>query len=215
MNAVKRYPLLLYREWMRPFSFPALSIAVILILLWGAVLGGWVPVRMGIPHAAQTLLLGIAALTALGLWLIVVLLPRAAFVQCLPDYLLVRVGFLRLIVSYSRLRTSRSVLHSQIHTPSAQPRSRRALAARMARLQCVAAELTSFPMAFFLLRALTHPFLFLGGQPGFLFAVEDWMGLGRDLEARHSEWLARRKDTGKPQRLGAMTLEDGGDSLVK
>ena len=97
--------------------------------------------------------------------------------------------------------------HSQIYSPSNQPRSRRTLAKRMALKQCVAIDLTSYPMAFYLLRALTHPFLFLGDEPGFLLAVEDWMGLGRDLEEKHSTWLARRKDSGKSQRIGAMTYE--------
>jgi len=192
---------------MRPFVVPTFFIAVILIALWAAVGTGWLPANAGISRSSQDLLLGIAALVALGLWLIVALLPRAAFVQCLPDYLLLRVGFLRLIVSYSRLRTSRTVQHGQIHSPSNQPPFRRALAKRMALLQSVEIDLTSYPMAFFLLRALTHPFLFKGEEPGFLFAVEDWMGLGRDLEEKHSAWLARRKDSDKPQRLGAMTYE--------
>jgi hypothetical protein len=207
MTSDKRYPLILYREWMRPFALPAFFITILLLLLLAAVRLGWLPASFGIARSAQELLLGIAALVALGLWLIVSLLPRAAFVQCLPDFLLLRVGFLRLIVSYSRLRTSRSVLHREIYSPSNQPRSRRALARRMALKQCVAVDLTSYPMAFFLLRALTHPFLFLGEQPGFLLAVEDWMGLGRDIEEKHSAWLARKKDAGKPTRLGAMTYD--------
>ncbi len=205
MAADKRYPLLLYREWMRPFIVPTFFVAAILIALWAVVGTGWLPANVGISRSAQDLLLLIAALVAVGLWLIVALLPRASFVQCLPDYILLRVGFLRLIVSYSRVRTSRSVLHNQIYSPSSQPRSRRALAKRMALKQCVAIELTSYPMAFYLLRALTHPFLFLGEEPGFLLAVEDWMGLGRDLEEKHSAWLARRKDAGKQPRLGALS----------
>ena len=207
MAADKRYPLLLYREWMRPFAFPAFLIALILIALWAAVGTGWLPVNGGISRSTQDLLLGIAALVALGLWLIVALLPRSAFVQCLPDFLLLRVGFLRLIVSYSRVRTSRTVQHGQIHSPSNQSPFRRALAKRLALLQCVEIDLSSYPMAFFLLRALTHPFLFTGKEPGFLFAVEDWMGLGRDLDEKHSTWMAKRKDSDKPQRLGAMTYE--------
>jgi hypothetical protein len=31
------------------------------------------------------------------------------------------------------------------------------------------------------------------------------MGLGRDLEEKHSAWLARRKDAGKQLRLGALS----------
>jgi hypothetical protein len=205
MTAEKRYPLLLYREWMRSFTLPAFCIAILLTGLWAVAHFGLLPAHMGISRSAQGLLLGIASLVAIGLWLIVSLLPRAAFVQCLPDYLLLRLGFLRLIVSYSRLRTSRSVQHGQIHNSATQPQSRRALAVRMAFQQCIASDLTSYPMAFFLLRALTHPFLFLGKEPGFLFAVDDWMGLGRDLEEKHSAWLARRKDAGKQPRLGAMT----------
>ncbi len=205
MAAEKRYSLLLYREWMRPFALPAFCLAVLLAGLWVVAYFGLLPAHMGVSRSAQGLLLGIASLVAVGLWLIVSLLPRAAFVQCLPDYLFLRLGFLRLIVSYSRLRGCRSVQHAQIHHAASQPRSRRALAVRMAFKQCVAADMTSYPMAFFLLRALTHPFLYLGEEPGFLFAVDDWMGLGRDLEEKRSAWLARRKDAGKQPRLGALS----------
>jgi hypothetical protein len=205
MPAVKRYPLILYHEWIRPLSLPILAIAVVLAAVWAFLLSGLLPEHMGDAAAAQSPLLGLAALIAFLLWLFVLRLPHAAYVQCRPEYLLLQLGFLRLIVSYSRVRTTRSVLHRQVHPPQGQPRSLRKLAARMAGRQCVAVELTSYPMAFFLLRALSHPFLFLGDQPGFLFAVEDWMGLGREVEERNAALVAKRKDAGKPPRLGALS----------
>jgi hypothetical protein len=131
--------------------------------------------------------------------------PRFSYVRYRLEYLLLRLGFVRLAVSYTRLRTSRSVLHGQVHSSKNQPRSRRALAVKMAPKQCAVIELTSYPMAFFLLRLLAHPFLFLGNHPGFLFAVEDWMGLDREVGGRHAEWLAKRKDAGKQPRLGAIS----------
>jgi hypothetical protein len=205
MSVHKRYPLILFRELMRPLLLPVFAIAAILILFWIAASTGWLPAHMGISIPAHSPLLGLAAGIAVLLWLIVLILPRMAYAQCQADFLLLRVGLLRLIVSYSRLRTSRSVQHGQIHSPKTQPRSRRALAARMALKQSVAIELTSFPTAFFLLRGLTHPFLFLGEQPGFLFAIEDWMGLGREVEERHSDLLAKKRDAGKQPRLGALS----------
>jgi hypothetical protein len=205
MSAKKRYPLLLYREWIRPLSPPILAIAVVLTALCALSLTGRLPEHMRTSIPAQSPLLGLAAVAAFLLWLFVKRLPHAAYVQCRPDYLLLQLGFLRLIVSYSRVRTTRSVLHGQIHPPASQPRSRRALARKLAGRQCVAVELTSYPMAFFLLRAMTHPFLFLGAQPGFLFAVEDWMGLDREVGEMNAELVARRKDAAKPPRLGAMT----------
>jgi hypothetical protein len=205
MPSNKRYPLLLYREWIRPLSLPLLAIAVVLAAVWAFTLTGLLPEHMAASVPAQSPLLGTAALAAFLLWLFVLRLPRAAYVQCLSEYFLLQLGFLRLIVSYSRVRTTRSVLHRQIHPPESQPRSRRTLARRMAGRQCVAVELTSYPMAFFLLRALTHPFLFLGEQPGFLFAVEDWMGLDREVEERNAVLVAKRKDAAKPPRLGALS----------
>jgi hypothetical protein len=205
MPANKRYPLLLYREWLRPLSAPTLAIAVVLILFWVTAQAGLLPEHSGMSAPAQSPLLGMAAGIAFLSWLVVARLPHTAYVQCLPEYLLLHFAFLRLVVSYSRVRTTRSVLHGQVHPPASQPRSRRALAARLAGKQCVAIELMSYPKAFFLLRAQTHPFLFLGEQPGFLFAVEDWMGLDREVQAMNAELVARRKDAGKPPRLGAIS----------
>jgi hypothetical protein len=201
MSKPKRFPLLLYREWMRPMAVPAFCIMVLLIVLWVIALLGMLPEQWGGSRPAQDILLGVAAIATFLLWVIVVVQPRLSYVECRADYLVLRIGFLRLIVSYSRVRTTRSVLHGQIHSPQAQPRSRRALARRMAPRQSVAIELTSYPMAFFLLRAMTHPFLFLGGQPGFLFAVEDWMGLDQSIEEARATWLAKRKTPDKPTRL--------------
>jgi hypothetical protein len=205
MSVQKRFPLILFRELMRPLLPPIFTLAVILTLFWIVAWTGWLPVHMGISVPGQSPLLGLAAGIAVLLWLLILILPRMAYVQCKPDFLLLQVGLLRLIVSYSRLRTSRSVQHGQIHSPKTQPRSRRALAVRMALKQSVAVELTSLPAAFFLLRTLTHPFLFLGEEPGFLFAVEDWMALGREVEERHSEILAKKRDAGKQPRLGALS----------
>ncbi len=196
---------MLYREWIRPLSLPILAIAVVLTAVWLFTLTGRLPEHMGGSVPAQSPLLGMAAGITILLWLFVLRLPHAPYVQCLPEYLLLQLGFLRLIASYSRVRTTRSVLHGQIHPPASQPRSRRALALRLARKQSVAVELTSYPMAFFLLRALTHPFLFLGEQPGFLFAVEDWMGMGREVEEMNAALVAMRKDAGKPPRPGAIS----------
>ena len=204
MASPKRYPLLLYRVWMHPYSLPILSISLLLLLFWILGLTGGFP-ELGISDAARSPLIGLAAGIAFLAWLIVQLLPRLAYVQCHPDYLLLRIGLMKLNVSYARFRTSRSVQHGQIHSPKSQPASRRALAVRMALNQSVAIELTSFPAAFSLFRALTHPFLFLGDQPGFLFAVEDWMTLGREVEERHSGMLAKKRDAGKQPRLGALS----------
>ncbi len=205
MSADKRYSLLLYREWMRPFPLPIFAIGLILTVFWIVARSGWLPEHMGISVPAQGPLLGLAAGITFLLWLIVLILPRMAYVQCLPDYLLLQVGLFRLIVSYSRVRASHSVQHGQIHDPKTQPRSRRKLAVRMALKQCVAIELSTYPMAFFLLRNLTHPFLFLGEEPGFLFAVEDWMGLDREVDEKHAALLSKKRDAGKQPRLGALS----------
>jgi hypothetical protein len=201
MSNPKRFSLLLYGEWMRPMAVPAFCIMAILFVLWAISLLGMLPEHLGGSRPVQDILLGAAAIATFLLWGIVVILPRLSYVECRSDYLVMRIGFLRLIVSYSRVRTTRSVLHGQIHSPKTQPRSRRALAIRMAPWQSVAIELTSYPMAFFLLRAMTHPFLFLGDQPGFLFAVEDWMGLDQSIEEARAAWIAKRKTSDKPPRL--------------
>ncbi|MBN1438198.1 MAG: hypothetical protein JW929_02220 [Anaerolineales bacterium] len=205
MSVQKRYPLILYREWMRSFSFPILFLMSILGVLWAAALSGWLPEHVGVYAEAQAPVLGAATGIAFVLWLTVLILPHLAYVQCHPDYLLLRTGPLRLIVSYSRVRTSRSVQHLQIHSPKTQPRAHRKLAVRLALTQCVAIELTSYPSGFFLLRALSHPFLFLGDEPGFLFAVKDWMGLNREVDEKHAALLARKRDAQKQPRLGALS----------
>jgi hypothetical protein len=197
MASEKHYPLIVYREWMRPIRIPAFGLALCLLAVWLASLAGAI---RDLPPLAE-ILLGVAAGAAFALWLLAALLPRTAYVACRPDAVLVRIGLLRLIVSYARVRSARTVQHGQIHDPKNVSRASRALAVRLALRQCIALELTSYPIAFFLLRALTHPFLFLGNAPGFLFVVDDWMGLGRELEQGRSTWLDQRRNTGKGRRI--------------
>jgi hypothetical protein len=201
----KRYPLILYREWMRPLTVTLFLIAALLAGFWAAARLTLLPLSPELAADAGSPLIAAAAALAAVFGVIVLVLPAMAYVRCLPDYLLLQVGVLRMKVSYSRMCTSRSVLHAQVHSPDAQPAARRALARKLAGRQCVAIELTSYPAAFFLLRALAHPFLFLGDQPGFLFAVEDWMGLDREAGERHADLLAKRREVARPPRLGAIS----------
>jgi hypothetical protein len=204
MASENRYPLILYQETMRPLKIPAFLILILFAGLCVAVFTGLLQ-KAGVAVAPLTdVLIVLATFAALVLWLIVVILPRASYVACKPDFLLLRIGLFRLVVSYARVRTARTVRHAQIHDPAGEPLTRRAMAVRMALRQCVALELSSYPKAFFLLRALAHPFLFLGREPGFLFAVRDWMGLGRELDEARAAWLGRRKDSTKPRRLVEM-----------
>lgn len=204
MTNPKRYPLLLYREWMRPLRLPLFLLAFTLVVLYLVAFVGRLPIERTMLGPIPYPLLALAALAIAVLWGIVRSLPNAAFVECRPEYLLVQIAWLRLIVSYTRVRSTRTVQHRQIHPPAQQVRALRALAARMANQECVVLELSSYPMAYSLLRALAHPFFFIGEEPGFLFAVEEWMGLGRDVEATRSSWLARRKERAKPPRLGGL-----------
>jgi len=197
MASETHYPLVVYREWMRPLRLPAFAIAFCLAAFGLAAYAGALPGATPL----EIILLGAAAAAAFGLWLAAVLLPRAAFVACRPDSVMVRIGLLQLVVSFARVRQARTVQHAQIHSPRSVARSLRALAIRLALRQCIALELTSYPTAFFLLRALTHPFFFLGDTPGFLFAVDDWMGLGRELEQGRASWLEKRHATGKHRRI--------------
>jgi hypothetical protein len=197
MKSETRYPLLVYREWMRPIRIPAFGLTLCLLAAW---LASMASVFRDAPPWTE-ILLGAAFGAAFLLWLAAVILPRTTFVTCRPEYVLIRIGLLRLAVSYARVRIARTVLHGQIHPPKEEPRSLRRLAMRLAPRHSVALELTSYPTAFFLLRALTHPFFFLGQEPGFLFAVEDWMGLGRELEQGRAAWLEKRRDSGRHRRI--------------
>jgi hypothetical protein len=196
---MKKHALILYREWMRPLRLPSFFAVMGLGLLWAGFGFGFLA-QVALPGGMRDLLLPIAFFTALAMWILVLWMPRRVFVQCLEDRMLIQLGVLRMHISYMRIRTSRAVQHGQIHSPSAQPFSRQALAVRMALRQCILVELVSYPLAFSLLRAFAHPFLFIGKEPGFLFAVEDWMGLGRDVEQAHSAWLERKKEASRPRR---------------
>jgi hypothetical protein len=197
---MKRYSLSLYQEWMKPLRLPSFLAAAGLAIVFIASQINVLPDDL-LRSDSRNALLSIATLAAFLVWILVLFLPRMSFVQCLDDRMLLQIGMLRTSISYGLIRTSHSVQHAQIFPPDRQPASRRFLAERLASRQSILVELNAEPVAYSLLRTFSHPFLFVAEPVGFLFAVNNWMGLDRDIDQARSTWQMRRKDTPLPRRL--------------
>ncbi len=184
---VKRFPLLLYREVERRWRGAAFW-----LMPAGAAL--WYALRYGDPPTPELAWCGWAVAVLGGLlWLYTRLLRRAA-VLCSPRGLRIRTPLYTLGLSYRRVESVRPVTFSTLYPPQEEKGARRRLYAGIWGKTAVVVDLNSYPLAPALLRLWIPRYLLLppGQGRGFIFLVEDWMGLSRCIDTWRTARRSRR-----------------------
>ena len=121
---------------------------------------------------------------------------KSAYVQCFPAYFRIQTPFYPLVVSYARVRGTYPVQMGRVFDPEQDRTAQRSWPSRYWTMTAVAVELKRFPMSEWWLRLWLDPHLFAPNSKGFIFLVEDWMGLSRELDeflAMYRERRAARK----------------------
>lgn len=180
----KRYPLVLYRRWLAMFRWPCLWIAVGLGLLWSPLTSRALPVVA--PPRDLWALAG-ALLAGTG-FLAMALSAPLAFVQCLPDRLLLQTPIFRLAISYGRIRALRVVDFNFMHPPSRLGWSQRRYLAPCFGRTALAVDLIGWPLDRRALQLFLNQFYFCTDDVGFLLLLHEWMEFGRELEDFREAW---------------------------
>lgn len=109
-------------------------------------------------------------------------LRKSAYVQPHPDHLRLVTPFLRLNVSYKRVRRSTSATMESLFPPKSVSNWRREIVEPLAHKTAVVVELTGYPISQLVLRFFLSPFFFKDKTPHFVLLVEDWMRFSTELE---------------------------------
>jgi hypothetical protein len=117
-----------------------------------------------------------------------------SYVQCRPDHLRLQTPILRLAISYGRIQTVRPVKFGEQYPSEKQPWSQRRFLEPLSGLTAVGVAVRSYPIALRWLRFWLNDYLFLRDAPGFLFLVEDWMTLSREIDVYRDRWRDRRQN---------------------
>lgn len=178
----RRYPLVLYTRMIDRW-WPAVFLLG-LALFWLA----WM-VRSYYPDPAynwQWLTLASVGGFVLVMALFFFLLRKAAYVQPRSDHLRLVTPFLRLNISYKRLRRSTSATMEGMFPPKSVSSWRREIIEPLAHKTAIIVELTGYPISQAVLRLFLSPFFFKDKNPHFVFLVDDWMKFSSELETMRS-----------------------------
>lgn len=172
----RRYPLVIYtvminRWWPAIFT---LGLAV-LGLAWGVRSYGMDPWRWN-------------ALAVIGVFIVFVSLAmlairKSAHVQLFPGYLRLVTPFLRLNVSYKRIRKTTSATMAGLFPPRSVSSWRAGIVGPIAKMTAVVIDLNAYPVSRTALQFFLSPLFFKDQTPHFVILVGDWMRFSSELES--------------------------------
>ncbi len=172
----RRYPLVVYTHMMNRW-YPV-------ILLLGLGLLG-MALALYIWGFEEWRWLGFASVGVFCIFvgLMMLLLRKSAYVQPFSDHLRLATPFLRLNISYKRLRRASSTNMGALFPPKSVPKSMVDIIAPLSKMSAIVIELTSLPMSQAALRLFLSPLFFKDKTPHFVLLVDDWMRFSAELES--------------------------------
>ncbi|MCC7130004.1 MAG: hypothetical protein IT297_06340 [Anaerolineae bacterium] len=191
-----RHPLLMYRRMMdRVWKYTlvlglVLAVATRWHLLRERDIFGWSSNIWIFAAAALSLIVCIFAFVT----------RYMAYVQVREDALRLYTPFLRLKISYRRIRSVHPVLLQQLFPPEKSTWAQRSFIEPFYGLTALVVELRGYPMDPNLLRLFLPKQMFSPRSPGFVIMVKDWMKFSTEFDSLHGAWLQNqgmRQQTGK------------------
>jgi hypothetical protein len=121
-----------------------------------------------------------------------------AYLQIYSNYLSVVTPFLRLKISFRRVRSIHPTLVQQLFPPNESSWSQRSFLEPFYGKTAVVVELTDYPMNPALLRLFLPAQMFSPHFIGLVFLVPDWMKLSTELDSVYGAWLQGQGGRAKP-----------------
>jgi hypothetical protein len=183
-KAAPKHALLLFKQSLGQMAGPVFLIGLILVGLWVA--GGLFSLFL-LDEYLGYFLLGVGVVI-LAIAIFLQGEGRWAYVQANPDHLNVVGPFLRVKVSYRRIKSAHSGQLQQIFPPQRLKGSEKSLLTPFFGKTVVVVELAGFPMSPAVLKLFFPRFVFLPQGTGFVFIVDDWLSLSTDIDNAIGSW---------------------------
>jgi hypothetical protein len=180
-KAGKRYPLVIYTHMIDRW-WPAILLLGLALtsLAWPLYHDPFM--RLAEPWRWQAMA-GLGG-TVIILSLIMVLFRKSGYVQPFADHLRLVTPFLRMNISYRRILRTSTVSMAATFPLRSVSSWRREIIRPLTSLTAVKIELNAFPIPRLALRFFLSPFFFQDSTPHFIILVNDWIGLGTELESK-------------------------------
>jgi hypothetical protein len=172
----RRYPLVIYTHMINRW-WPA--IFVLGLALMGV---SWGIYNLGFE---QWRWLGMASVGGLNIFIgtLLLLMRKSAYVRAFNDHLRLATPFLRLNISYKRIRRASSANMGALFPPNSVSKWQADIIQPIAKMTVIVLELNAFPMSQSALRLFLSPLFFKDKTPHFVILVEDWMRFSTELES--------------------------------
>ena len=182
----KRHRLLIYQRVMDRL-WPAtlvLGLMVVAMWWWG---GDIFPL---LPEPFDTLILA-GGTVLVTLAFLMFLMRSMAYVQVCTDHLRVATPFIRLKISFRRIRTTHPLEFHQLFPLSKAGWAERRLLEPFYGKTVLAVGLSEFPIRQSVLRLFLPRVMFSTQAKGLVLLVRDWMALSTELESYMGVWLQK------------------------
>lgn len=179
-KAGKRHPLLLYTRMMDRWWSPIFWIgAAMLALAWWR----YQDLYLRLTASWQWMTLAGAGALAILAALLMLALRKSAYVRAFSDHFVLATPFLRMKVSYRRIRRTTSAQMAVLFPPARMPFLKRDAIQPLLHRTALVVELNSLPMPRSALRLFLSPFFFKDQTPHLVILVPDWMAFSAELES--------------------------------
>jgi len=180
-----RFRLLIYERMWQRWAWPCILTVPASVALW------WFAPRIPIIYAPFRILALVPALVSLVILVYAYLARRLTWVQCRPNHLRIQTPFYPLVVSYGRIKGVRPNTFHQVFSPSREKPARQRWLRPYWGQTALVVELSKYPFSKTWLRLWFSPYLLAPDVTGFVFLVEDWMALSRQLSQFQTDWGRR------------------------
>jgi hypothetical protein len=115
------------------------------------------------------------------------------YVQAFPTHMRLVTPFLRLKISYRRLRKIHPIEFHKTYPPNELKWADRKFLTPFFGKTAIALELNDYPLSPVLLRLFLPARIFHPSMIGFVFVVENWIALSTELDSLHGNWREKRR----------------------
>ncbi|MCP4536957.1 MAG: hypothetical protein GY832_07400 [Chloroflexi bacterium] len=182
----ERFRLVIYERMWKRWAFPSILIIPASIALW------WFAPLLSITNDLYRALAFIPALIALFLLVFTFLSRSRAWVQCRANHLRIQTPLYPLVISYGRIKEVLPRPFSQVFDPSKEKSARRNWLSPYWGQTALVIKVSKYPIRKAWLRLWFSNYLLSSDTPGFVFLVDDWMALSRQVDDFRTTWGRHR-----------------------
>lgn len=171
----RRYTLVLYTHMLNRWWPPVLTLGLALLAL------AWAVYRWDYEDWRWWTLGSVGGFVLLAS-IFLLTIRKLAYVQLFGDHIRLVTPFLRINISYKRIRRSSSASMGTLFPPNSISKWRQDILGPLAKMTALVIELNGYPISQTVLKFFLSPFFFKDKTTHFVILVQDWMRFSSDLE---------------------------------